>query len=182
MDTTGFVQYLQQRKDNEGLDFEWVNDEDSSMDRCLFIFKDAVKCLSDGSRPVLFDTKHGSNRYGLRLGILSTVGRNGSTVLLAAALLSKEDESSFAWVFTHFERIFGLQPHCIFTDGDFAMASALKSCWKHCQHFLCTWHLSQTIIKNTKGKVGHGCTTLKKWFFQFLTWLYNHETFYFSNA
>jgi hypothetical protein len=118
MDTTGFVQYLQQRKDNEGLDFEWVNDEDSSMDRCLFIFKDAVKCLSDGSRPVLFDTKHGSNRYGLRLGILSTVGRNGSTVLLAAALLSKEDESSFAWVFTHFERIFGLQPHCIFTDGD----------------------------------------------------------------
>ncbi len=152
MDSTGFVQYLQSRKDENGLDFAWISDDDGSIMKAFFVFKHAVKIFSDGSRPVLFDTKHGSNRYGLRLGVFSTVGRDGSTVLLAAALLSNEDTESFKWAFTQFQHAFGRPPHCIFTDGDKAMAAALRDTWPETKHFLCTWHLSQNIIKNTKGE------------------------------
>jgi len=151
MDSTGFIQHLQGRKDHDGLDFDWINDEDGSISNVFFVFEDAVKRFSDGSRPVLFDTKHGSNRYGLRLGIFSTVGRDGSTILLGASLLSHEDQPSFEWAFQQFKKAFGMHPHCIFTDGDKAMAAALRSTWPDTKHFLCTWHLAQTIIKNTKG-------------------------------
>ena len=151
MDSTGFIQYLQGRKDDQGLDFDWLSDEEGSIANAFFVFKNAVRTFSDGSRPVLFDTKHGSNRYGLRLGIFSTVGRDGSTILLGASLLAHEDQQSFEWAFNEFRKAFGTHPHCIFTDGDKAMAAAIRSTWPETKHFLCTWHLSQTIIKNTKG-------------------------------
>ena len=152
MDSTGFIQHLQSRKDENGLDFDWISEDDGSITNAFFVFKHAVRIFSDGSRPVLFDTKHGSNRYGLRLGIFSTVGRDGSTVLLAASLLAHEDQESFEWAFTQFKNAFGTHPHCIFTDGDKAMAAALRSTWPETKHLLCTWHLSQTIIKNTRGE------------------------------
>ena len=91
----------------------------------------------------------------MRLGIFSTAGRDGSTVLLGASLLAHEDQQSFEWAFKEFKKAFGTHPHCIFTDGDKAMAAAIRSTWPHTKHLLCTWHLSQTIIKNTKGDHAH---------------------------
>jgi hypothetical protein len=120
---------------------------------CFNVFKDAVKLYSDGCRPVLFDTKHGTNRYGLRLGCFTTVGRDGGTVLLATAMMTNEDQESFEWAFLQFKRFFGVQPHCMFTDGDKAMAAAMRTTFPETKHYLCIWHLSQTIIKNTKGNI-----------------------------
>jgi hypothetical protein len=137
MDTTGFVQRLQERKEEEGLFFNWESDEESTMTRCFFVFKNAIRHFSDGYRPVSFDTKHGSNRYGLRLGCFTTVGRDGSTVLLAASLLRNEDKESFEWVFKQFQLCFAMAPHCIFTDGDKAMAAAVASTWSATKHLLC---------------------------------------------
>jgi hypothetical protein len=148
---TGFIQCLQQRKDDEGLDFNWVSDDDGSIDKCFFVFKNAVKQFSSGCRPVLFDTKHGSNRYGLRLGLFTTVGRNGDTIILSGSLLQHEDTDSFMWLFNQFKLFLGMQPKCMLTDGDKAMAAAIHSALPETRHLLCTWHLSQTLIKNTKG-------------------------------
>ncbi len=36
---TGFIQCLQHRKDEEGLEFDWVSDDDGSIDKCFFVFK-----------------------------------------------------------------------------------------------------------------------------------------------
>lgn len=153
LDTTGFIQHLQQNKDEEGLDFSYKHDEDGVLCLCFNIFKDAVKLYSDGCRPVLFDTKHGTNRYGLRLGCFTTVGRDGGTVLLATAMMTHEDQQSFEWAFLQFKKFFGVQPHCMFTDGDKAMAAAMRTILPQTKHCLCIWHLSQTLIKNTKGNI-----------------------------
>ena len=169
LDTTGFIQHLQHNKDEEGLDFNYANTEEGVLCLCFNVFKDAVKLYSDGCRPVLFDTKHGTNRYGLRLGCFTTVGRDGGTVLLATAMMAHEDQQSFEWAFQQFKDFFGVQPHCMFTDGDKAMAAAMKTTLPETKHYLCTWHLSQTIIKNAKGKIQ---------FFLMFSELYN---FFFSN-
>jgi hypothetical protein len=153
LDATGFIQHLQHNKDEEGLDFSYVNNEEGVLYLCFNVFKDAVKLFSDGCRPVLFDTKHGTNRYGLRLGCFTTVGRDGGTVLLATAMMAHENQESFEWAFLQFKKFFGAQPHCMFTDGDKAMAAAMKSTLPDTKHFLCIWHLSQTIIKNAKGNI-----------------------------
>jgi zinc finger SWIM domain-containing protein 3 len=151
LDSTGYIQHLQRRKDEEGLYFNWISDEDGTMTKAFNVYKDAVKVFSDGCRPILFDTKHGTNRYGLRLGCFTTVGRDGGTVLLGTTLLSHEDQESFEWAFLQFREALGGQPHCIFTDGDKAMANAISVTLPETKHFLCIWHLSQNIIKNTKG-------------------------------
>ena len=153
LDTTGFIQHLQQNKDEDGLDFSYKHDEEGVLCLCFNVFEDAVKLYSDGCRPVLFDTKHGTNRYGLRLGCFTTVGRDGGTVLLATAMMTHENQESFEWAFQQFKRFFGGQPHCMFTDGDKAMAAAMRSTFPETKHYLCIWHLSQTIIKNTKGNI-----------------------------
>jgi hypothetical protein len=153
MDTTGFIQHLQHNKDEDGLDFSYKHNEEGVLCLCFNVFKDAVKLYSDGCRPVLFDTKHGTNRYGLRLGCFTTVGRDGGTVLLATAMMTNEDQESFEWAFLQFKRFFGVQPHCMFTDGDKAMAAAMRTTFPETKHYLCIWHLSQTIIKNTKGNI-----------------------------
>jgi hypothetical protein len=151
LDTTGFIQHLQRNKDEEGLDFSYMHNEEGVLCLCFNVFKDAVKLYSDGCRPVLFDTKHGTNRYGLRLGCFTTVGRDGGTVLLATAMITNEDQQSFEWAFLQLKQFFGVQPHCMFTDGDKAMAAAMKTTLPETKHYLCIWHLSQTIIKNVKG-------------------------------
>ncbi len=153
LDTTGFIQHLQHSKDEEGLDFSYVNNEEGVLCLCFNVFKDAVKLFSDGGRPVLFDTKHGTNRYGLRLGCFTTVGRDGGTVLLATAMMAQENQEAFEWAFLQFKTFFGAQPHCMFTDGDKAMAAAMRSTLPETKHYLCIWHLSQTIIKNAKGNI-----------------------------
>jgi hypothetical protein len=153
LDTTGFIQHLQQNKDEEGLDFSYKHDADGILSLCFNVFKDAVKLYSDGCRPVLFDTKHGTNRYGLRLGCFTTVGRDGGTVLLATAMITHEDQLSFEWAFDQFKKFFISQPHCMFTDGDKAMAAAMRTTLPQTKHYLCIWHLSQTLIKNTKGNI-----------------------------
>jgi hypothetical protein len=153
LDTTGYIQHLQHNKDEEGLDFSYKHDAEGVLCLCFNVFKDAVKLFSDGCRPVLFDTKHGTNRYGLRLGCFTTVGRDGGTVLLATLLMQHEDQQSFEWAFLQFKLFFGAQPHCMFTDGDKAMAAAIKTTLPATMHYLCIWHLSQTIIKNAKGNI-----------------------------
>jgi zinc finger SWIM domain-containing protein 3 len=153
LDTTGYIQHLQHNKDEEGLDFSYKHDAEGVLCLCFNVFKDAVKLFSDGCRPVLFDTKHGTNRYGLRLGCFTTVGRDGGTVLLATLLMQHEDQQSFEWAFLQFKLFFGAQSHCMFTDGDKAMAAAMKTTLPATMHYLCIWHLSQTIIKNAKGNI-----------------------------
>jgi hypothetical protein len=105
-DATNLITYLRQRKEHDAeLDYEFTN---GAIDKVHFIAKGAREpWLQCEWSVALFDTKHGTNRYGIKVGCVSTVDKNGKTRVLATSLLLHEDEDSFTWVFELFVRLFG---------------------------------------------------------------------------
>ena len=101
-----------------------------------------------GGKVVVFDTKHGTQRYGLKLGLLVTRDHNGMTRILAVSLVTSEDIPPFSWVFEEFEKAFGAPPLVLFTDSDGAMASAIEAKWLTTTHLLCTWHLWKNFYEH----------------------------------
>src|SRR3989337_2683173 len=46
-----------------------------------------------------------------------------------------------------------LSPRVIFTDGDLAMAAAIKAKFPNTHHCICLFHINQNFIKQLKGKL-----------------------------
>jgi len=87
--------------------------------------------------------------------LLAFVGADshGKAFLAAVALLSDETTESFQWALYRFEEsIEGWQTlgESVFSDGDPAMAQAIRTQWHWMKHLRCTWHLA----KDFKSKFG----------------------------
>jgi len=54
-----------------------------------------------GNRVLMYDTKHGTNKFGLNLGCFTTIDSAGKSRVLAATFLY-ESEESFDWAFKKF--------------------------------------------------------------------------------
>jgi transposase-like protein len=99
---------------------------------------------------LLYDTKHGTNRYGVKLGCLTSFDQTGKTQVLAASLILHEDEESFTWVFKCFSESFQRPPVVVFTDSDLAMDKAIPLAWPEAVHLLCTFHLFKNFFENMR--------------------------------
>ncbi|MGH7955104.1 MAG: hypothetical protein ACREOZ_04005, partial [Gloeomargaritales cyanobacterium] len=154
LDTTHLFQYLADRqKSDPNLGFDLDRDDDQKLCRVFFVFKGGQELWSNmGSRLVLFDTKHGTNTYGFKLGLFVTVDENGKTRIVAGSFVKQEDVASFEWVFKQWDKFMhGKSPAVIFTDSDKSMASAVKKVWgTSIKHFLCTYHLSKNFHQHIK--------------------------------
>ena len=102
---------------------------------------------------LLFDTKFGTNRYGLKLGLFCTVATSGQTIILAACLLQHEDEESFVWAFELVMDLLRKPPVAFFTDGDISIEAAIKvlsapgACLHGVKHLLCIFHLFKNFYE-----------------------------------
>jgi hypothetical protein len=143
LDCTNLAEHLTQRhaQDNE-LQYSLVLNESGNLERVFFVIKGGMDIwkMSNGA-VVLYDTKHGTNRYGFKLGCFVTVDDMGKTRVLAGSFVRSEDEASFTWAFEKFQNSFILHPVVVFTDSDAAMAAAIKVAWPNTTHLLCTFHL-----------------------------------------
>jgi hypothetical protein len=101
---------------------------------------------SEGARISFYDTTHGTNEYGMYLGCFTGVDINGKTVLLGVSLLTREDAKSFAWAFKMFRAAMQCQPDVMFTDGDPAMAAALRMALPATKHLLCVFHIGLNLL------------------------------------
>ena len=126
-----------------------LDDDDGSLDHVYFVLKGAqdIWARSKGS-VLLYDTKHGTNRYGFKLGCFTCVDKNGKTRVLAGLFLLSEDEDSFKWAYEEFEKSLGSAPIVFFTDSDLAMAAAVKSTWPDTIHLFCTFHIWKNFYKH----------------------------------
>lgn len=86
----------------------------------------------------------GTNIFGMKLGCFTTIGSDGQTIILAACIVLREDLPSFEWAFGHFAEVFKYEPEVIITDGDVAMALAIKTVFPapRTRHNICIYHLS----------------------------------------
>ena len=87
---------------------------------------------------------------------------HGRTVILASSLLSNETESSFDWVFREFVKAFHTLPKVLFTNGDPAMAAAIRSALPNTSHLLCTYHLSKNLYTHIKPLFNHKAGNAKE--------------------
>ena len=165
-DATNFVEYLHQRNLDKSLFYATVTDTDGCLIRAFWISEKGTQTWTQGGdqNPILFGTSHATNRYGLRFADIDTVDKHGRTVILACALIFDETEDSFIWIFEQFLKSFYIAPSTIVTDGDPAIASALKKIFPLTNHSLCTWHISQNIFSHLKPLLGsHFNQFIKKW-------------------
>ncbi|MGH7954497.1 MAG: hypothetical protein ACREOZ_00900, partial [Gloeomargaritales cyanobacterium] len=130
LDTTQLFQYLTDRQnaDSNLLGFELYQDDAQKLNRVFFVLKGGRELwCSMGASLVLFDTKHGTNAYGFKLGLFVTVDENGITRIVAGSFVKQEDVASFEWVFIQWNKFMHHSPAIIFTDSDKAMARGIKS-------------------------------------------------------
>ncbi|MGH7954699.1 MAG: hypothetical protein ACREOZ_01935, partial [Gloeomargaritales cyanobacterium] len=141
LDTTLLFKYLVYRqKDEANLGFALDQDDKQKLNLFFFVFKGGLELWSSmGSRLILYDTKHGTNRYGLKLGLFVSVDENGKTRMLAASFVQQEDAASFEWVFTKFNEFMRNVPVVV------------KKVWgTSIKHFLCTYHISKNFHQYIK--------------------------------
>ena len=97
---------------------------------------------------MLYDTKHGSNRYGFYLGIISTIDCEGKTRILAISLSKKQDIPTFLWVFKKFKEAFVSSPTVIFTDSDASMIASIREVFPSSIHLLCIFHIWKNFYQH----------------------------------
>ena len=98
----------------------------------------ALECVGD---VVICDDTHATNRFGLPYVDVIGIDRNNKSVVILQALISHQDIPSYAWVFQFLKReMRGLEPKTFFSDGDQAIAAAIKEVFPNTKHCLCLWH------------------------------------------
>jgi hypothetical protein len=143
LDCTMLAQHLKERQAlNNELDYDIALNGDGNLDRVFFVLKQGKEVWNQSKGSILlYDTKHGTNRYSLKLGCFVSVDRRGVSRVLAGSFVSAEDEESFTWAYKQFQKSFLSTPVVLFTDSDAAMAAASKAAWPETIHLLCTFHL-----------------------------------------
>ena len=142
LDCTYLVKHLKERlEEDEELEYDIQYGDDGAPETVFLVIKGGQEVWSNiDSHVILYDTKHGTNRYGMKLGCFVSIDSTGRTRILAASFVSVEDEDSFTWAFRKFLERFGC-PRVLFTDSDPAMALAQKNVWPLTTHLLCTFHI-----------------------------------------
>jgi hypothetical protein len=144
LDCTNLAEHLKQwQLQDPELDYAMeLNGTDGSLELIFFVLKDGKEIWKQSSGAViLYDTKHGTNRYGLKLGCFVSIDNRGMTRVVAGSFVQSEDEASFTWAYKKFEGAFQSRPVVLFTDSDAAMAAATKAAWPTTIHLLRTFHL-----------------------------------------
>ncbi|KAI6660727.1 Protein FAR1-RELATED SEQUENCE 5-like [Oopsacas minuta] len=150
---SNFIDYLQQRQSSKGLYFSVQTVGDGSLNAAFWAVTNSLERWAQNldHNPLIFDTSHGTNKYALKFSAFTTIDNDGRTQILACFLLDRETHESFVWVFTEFLKAFKQPPKVIITDGDPAMAAAIKTSFPCIVHLLCTFHIGQNVMLHMKS-------------------------------
>ncbi|XP_074289014.1 protein FAR1-RELATED SEQUENCE 5-like [Silene latifolia] len=95
-----------------------------------------------------YDATFCVNRYKMPFTPFVGVNHHGSSVVLAAALISHEDAESFTLVFRKWLDCMGRAPSVILTDQCKGIGKAVKDVFTNTHHRLCPWHIMVNATKN----------------------------------
>ncbi|XP_057525535.1 protein FAR1-RELATED SEQUENCE 7-like [Amaranthus tricolor] len=99
---------------------------------------------------ICVDATYGTNKYNQIFVPFIGVDHHKKCVTFAVGLISREDISSYTWLFESFLRAMdGKQPDSIITDQDPAIKIALPNVFDKSIHKFCCWH----IIRKLTDKV-----------------------------
>ena len=141
-DCSNFINYLQSIYSS----LEYLVDDSNGL--CKFIFatpamKTNYKLFGD---VLLLDATYKTNQYQVPLIAFSGVAKDGKNVLFGIALVNNETYETYSWCLKAFFKLHEDKlPNVAVTDGDLAIAKAVKNHNFAFTHFLCQWHFKRNL-------------------------------------
>ncbi|XP_021764699.1 protein FAR1-RELATED SEQUENCE 5-like [Chenopodium quinoa] len=106
---------------------------------------------------IAFDATYKVNAYQNSFVVVVGVNHHRKTVPLGVALIANEKIDTCEWVLQQLLEVGGnVAPYIVVTDGDNAMASAIKTVFPHAHHRLSLWHIMHKIKGHTNKRFCNG--------------------------
>ncbi|XP_074266191.1 protein FAR1-RELATED SEQUENCE 5-like [Silene latifolia] len=86
--------------------------------------------------------------YRMPFSTFIGVNQHGNSIVFACALVTRDYEESFEWVFAKFLECMGKAPSVILTDQERAIGNVIKKIFPNTHHRLCLWHILKNAGKN----------------------------------
>lgn len=150
-DTEAVMAYLLGRQSSSpGFFLRHTRDQVNGIDKLFWCDRRCRDDYKAFGRVIAFDTTYKVNAYKKPFVVIVGVNHHRKTVPFAVALITNEKEDTYTWVLEQLlEAGDNLVPYTVVTDGDKAMANAIKVVFPGARHRLCLWHLMRNVKVNS---------------------------------
>ncbi|KAK9698236.1 hypothetical protein RND81_08G090400 [Saponaria officinalis] len=126
--------------------FDYEVDADNSLVRAVWADGTARRNYSVFGDAVSFDPTYSTNKYSMVFTPFTGVDNHRRSVTFCGALLNRENEESFTWLFRRFlDAMGGKEPYYIITDQDPGIIASVANVFKTARHRFCMWHIMNKV-------------------------------------
>ncbi|KAK9732993.1 hypothetical protein RND81_04G036600 [Saponaria officinalis] len=126
--------------------FDYEVDVDNSLVRAVWADGTSRRNYSVFGDAVSFDPTYSTNKYSMVFTPFTGVDNHRRSVTFCGALIIRENEESFTWLFRRFlEAMGGKEPHYIITDQDPGIISSVANVFKTARHRFRMWHIMNKV-------------------------------------
>ncbi|KAK9740272.1 hypothetical protein RND81_03G024000 [Saponaria officinalis] len=126
--------------------FDYEVDADNSLVRAVWADGEARRNYSVFGDAVSFDPTYSTNKYSMVFTPFTGVDNHRRSVTFCGALLFRENEESFTWLFRHFlDAMGGKEPVYLITDQDPGIIACVANVLKTARHRFCMWHIMNKV-------------------------------------
>jgi zinc finger SWIM domain-containing protein 3 len=132
-------------KDKEmSFEYEYEGEDTSKLKRALLMSGKMKKVYKKFNDVIIVDAIYKTNKHDMPLVIFSGVTSDGSNIILAYAIIKKEDVETYQWIMHKLiEFTEGVEPGVIITDYDSALCHGIERSLNKSIHLLCQFHIRQ---------------------------------------
>ncbi|KAK9676579.1 hypothetical protein RND81_11G086600 [Saponaria officinalis] len=118
--------------------FDYEVDVDNSLVRAVWADGTSQRNYSVFGDAMSFDPTYSTNKYLVMFTPFTGVDNHRRSVTFCGALLYRENDESFTWLFTRFlDAMGGKKPHYIITDQDRGIVASVANVFKTARHRFC---------------------------------------------
>ncbi|XP_074313858.1 protein FAR1-RELATED SEQUENCE 5-like [Silene latifolia] len=126
--------------------FDYEVDVDGSLIRAIWADGVGRRNYSVYGDAVSFDPTYSTNKYDMVFTPFTGVDNHKRSVTFAGALIFREKNEYFDWVFSRFlVAMGGKEPEYIITDQDPELYHPVKDIFKTARHRFCMWHIMNKV-------------------------------------
>ncbi|XP_074266643.1 protein FAR1-RELATED SEQUENCE 5-like [Silene latifolia] len=131
---------------HENFFFDYEVDADGSLIGAIWADGIARRNYSVFGDAVSFDPTYSTNKYDMVFTPFTGIDNHKRSINFCGALLFRENEDYFDWVFKHFlVAMGGKEPKYIITDQDAGIIKSVKNVFKTARHHFCIWDIMNKV-------------------------------------
>ncbi|XP_058217567.1 protein FAR1-RELATED SEQUENCE 5-like [Rhododendron vialii] len=144
--------FVKMHEDNSDFFYAIDLDENDRLQNVFWADAYSRELCKEFGDVVTFDTTYLVNKYNMPFAPFVGVNHHGQSILFGCGLVSREDTTSFVWLFeTWLSCMHGSFPNAIITDQCRAMQNAISEVFPNARHRWCLWHIMKKIRDKLKN-------------------------------